>query len=290
LVVSNPYGSFTSAVATLTVLSTPATRLARWDFNNTNALSAVAPDPSFGAGTASPTGLGLGGTNAFFASGSFSDPAAPPGANNSGWNTQFYPTNAAQFNKTVGVEFRVSTVGYQDILVAWEERHSATASRYQRFQYSTDGVNFTDGPVIAYTDPNLAFWLYAVDLSGIPGVNNNPNFAWRLVTEFESTATGSGAAAYVGVSGNYGGGNSGGTIRYDLMTIYGNPLSALPSPIPLLVQRVGNDIVLSWTNALFKLQAAPAVTGPYTNVPGAVNTGYTNPISGSQKFFRLIYP
>jgi hypothetical protein len=63
-----------------------------------------------------------------------------------------------------------------------------------------------------------------------------------------------------------------------------------PAPEPLQITRIGNDVVLSWTNALFKLQAAPAVTGPYTNVPGAVNTGYTNPISGSQKFFRLIYP
>lgn len=290
LVVSNPYGSTTSAVASLTVLPTPSTMLARWNFNDTNTLSALAPTPSFGSGTAAPTGLGLGGTNTYFASGTFSDPAGPPGANNSGWNTQFYPTNAAQFNKTVGVEFHVSTVGYQDILIAWEERHSATASRYQRFQYSTDGVNFVDGPVIAYTDPALAFWLYAVDLSGIPAVNNNPNFAWRIVTEFESTATGSGAAAYVGVTGTYGGGNSGGTIRYDLMTIYGNVLSAAPSPIPLVIQRVGDNVVLSWTNALFKLQAAGAVTGPYTNVPGALNTGYTNPITGSQKFFRLVYP
>jgi hypothetical protein len=63
-----------------------------------------------------------------------------------------------------------------------------------------------------------------------------------------------------------------------------------PSPVPLQITRVGNDVVLSWSNPLFKLQAAPAVTGTYTNVPGALNTGYTNPITGSQKFFRLVYP
>jgi len=63
-----------------------------------------------------------------------------------------------------------------------------------------------------------------------------------------------------------------------------------PSPEPLQITRVGNDVVLSWSNPLFKLQAAPAVTGTYTNVPGALNTGYTNPITGSQKFFRLVYP
>lgn len=63
-----------------------------------------------------------------------------------------------------------------------------------------------------------------------------------------------------------------------------------PSPERLQITRIGNDVVLSWTNALFKLQAAGAVTGPYTNVPGALPTGYTNPITGSQKFFRLVYP
>jgi hypothetical protein len=35
------------------------------------------------------------------------------------------------------------------------------------------------------------------------------------------------------------------------------------------------------------LQSAPTVTGTYTNVPGATSP-YTNAITGSQKFFRLI--
>ncbi|MDW8308731.1 MAG: hypothetical protein RMK20_05085, partial [Verrucomicrobiales bacterium] len=67
-------------------------------------------------------------------------------------------------------------------------------------------------------------------------------------------------------------------------------LSLAPQPEPLQITRVGSDVVLSWTNPVFKLQAAPVVTGPYTNVPGALNTGYTNPVTGSQRYFRLIWP
>jgi hypothetical protein len=46
-------------------------------------------------------------------------------------------------------------------------------------------------------------------------------------------------------------------------------------------------MVLSWiTNATVTLQAAPAVTGAYTNVPGAVSP-YSVPATDPQKFFRL---
>jgi hypothetical protein len=45
--------------------------------------------------------------------------------------------------------------------------------------------------------------------------------------------------------------------------------------------------VLSWTNAGFNLQIAPAVTGPFTNLPAATSP-YTNPLTAPQQFFRLI--
>jgi len=63
-------------------------------------------------------------------------------------------------------------------------------------------------------------------------------------------------------------------------------LFALLSPM-LSVQHSGKHVVLSWTNTAFSLQAAPAVTGTYTNIPDATSP-YTNTITGSQTFFRLI--
>src|SRR5262249_48485976 len=58
------------------------------------------------------------------------------------------------------------------------------------------------------------------------------------------------------------------------------------SPIPLVAQRSAGKIILSWANPAFNLQAAPAVTGVYTNIPGATSP-YTNTIGSSPKFFRL---
>jgi len=55
----------------------------------------------------------------------------------------------------------------------------------------------------------------------------------------------------------------------------------------LTAQALGDAIILSWNNPGFALQAASAVTGAYTNIPGATSP-YTNAIVGPQKFFRLI--
>jgi uncharacterized protein YegP (UPF0339 family) len=51
-------------------------------------------------------------------------------------------------------------------------------------------------------------------------------------------------------------------------------------------QSLNQHLVLSWTNAGFSLQSAPAVTGTFTNVPGATSP-YTNASSLAQQFFRL---
>ncbi|HMP84799.1 MAG TPA: hypothetical protein PKA41_19065, partial [Verrucomicrobiota bacterium] len=64
------------------------------------------------------------------------------------------------------------------------------------------------------------------------------------------------------------------------------PAAPLTS-IPLTIGQSGNNVVLSWANPAFNLQAAPAVTGTYTNVPGATSP-YTNAASGSQRYFRLL--
>ena len=60
---------------------------------------------------------------------------------------------------------------------------------------------------------------------------------------------------------------------------------AIP-PIPLAIQKTGNKVRLTWTNAAFALQSAPFLTSTFTNVPGATSP-YTNLISGSQRYFRL---
>jgi hypothetical protein len=267
----------TSAVATLTLLATPATSLARWDFNATNTLVATAPNPSTGTGAASL----LNHATALFSSGTFSDPAGAPGAPNSGWNTSSYPPQGTS-NKTAGVQFKVSTLGYQNIFLAWEQKHSDTASKYTRLQYTTDGSTFVDGDLITMTSTNNGWVFYASDLSARAGVNNNPDFAFRIVSEWEASAIGNNNSNYVGSVSSY---SAGGTIRFDLMSVFGNPFSGV-SPIPLHIRRDGANAVLSWADPTFVLQSAPVANGTYANVPGATNP-YTNAIGASPRFFRL---
>jgi hypothetical protein len=59
--------------------------------------------------------------------------------------------------------------------------------------------------------------------------------------------------------------------------------------IALNIQLAGSNVVLSWNDpaSIFALQGAPAVTGVFTNVPGATSP-YTNAITGTQQFFQLI--
>jgi len=275
--VTNAAGGLTSEAATLTLFPTPSIHLARWDFNATNSLAATAPAASSGTGAA----FLVGGTSAAFSGGSMSDSAGPPGAANSGWNTTTYAPQGTS-NKLRGVEFDVSTVGYQDILLTWEERHSDSASKYARLQYSADGLNFTDGSVIVMNATNNSFVFYSADLSGISAVNDNPNFAFRIVPEFEATAIGTANDNYVATVSSY---TTAGTIRFDLVNVFGYTLGTV-TPVPLDLKRAGNNVVLSWPNASFSLQAAPAATGLYTNVPGATSP-YTNPITGRATFFRL---
>lgn len=73
-------------------------------------------------------------------------------------------------------------------------------------------------------------------------------------------------------------------LNFDFATIKYSSAALLP--IPLHYQFVGNQLVLSWTNAAFGLQAAPAVEGVYTNIPGATSP-YTNALSDLQRYFRL---
>ena len=49
---------------------------------------------------------------------------------------------------------------------------------------------------------------------------------------------------------------------------------------------MNNELLQSWATADFNLQAAPALTGPFTNLPAATSP-YTNVTTSAQQFFRL---
>ncbi|HWH69268.1 MAG TPA: putative Ig domain-containing protein, partial [Candidatus Sulfotelmatobacter sp.] len=52
---------------------------------------------------------------------------------------------------------------------------------------------------------------------------------------------------------------------------------------------IDGQLVLTWTNPAFTLATATEAAGPFTRVSGATSP-YTNAITSTTKFFRLIWP
>jgi len=241
VIVANSVGSVTSRVAILTVISTAPNIIAQWNFNSPS------PDNSVGTGTTSPsTGSGIaslvGGATAAFATGDTN--RDPVGTNdNSGWNSATYPGQGTG-NKTRGVRFQVSTVGRQNIVVAWASQSSNTGSKYARLQYTTNGTDFIDFPT-GVTNAN-SYLPHTNSLAGFPGVADNPNFAFQIMAEFESTALNDANTHCVPVnSANY---MTTGTMRYDLVTALG---SAIATTAPAVLSSpgitFGNQFLLTVT-------------------------------------------
>jgi hypothetical protein len=214
-----------------------ATVITQWNFNGDSTTSVPggvnSPTPNIGAGTASL----LGSVTATFASGAASggssDPAggAPP---NYAWNTTTYAAQGTE-NGQRGVQFNVSTVGWLDIVVSFDTRHSNTASRFLRFDYTTDGTNWVLGSAGAGTvfigdAGDTWFNQRTVNLTSVSGVNNNANFAFRVVAIFEP---GTGEYRASGLTGTYG---PTGTLRYDMVTVSGAPV---PEPATLAALGLG---------------------------------------------------
>ena len=63
-------------------------------------------------------------------------------------------------------------------------------------------------------------------------------------------------------------------------------ITVAPDPIPLTVSASDGNVILTWPNPAFVLQAAPEASGTYTNVAGATSP-YPVSAGEARKFFRL---
>jgi hypothetical protein len=262
VVVTNAFGSATSSNAALQVVSGV---VAQWNFNssppdtnvNTGTTSA-----SVGSGTASAVGT----TPAFF-TGSGNDPANA-GTDNSGWSTTGYASQGTG-NKEYGAQFTVSTMGYKNVALSWDQRVSPTASKYFRLQYTTNGVDFLDSTSVVTMVTTNIFESKTNNLASIPGSDNNSNFAFKIVAEFESSAINTTNTNYVTASGS--GYAVSGTVRFDMMTVYGTAMPAI------IVQPL-SKVAVAGDNVDFDVTAAGATPLSYqwrlfgTNLSGATGT------------------
>ncbi len=200
-------------------LAVQADTITQWNFNSTPA------DASTGTGTlVASVGSGMaslvGGTTATFASGSgSSDPIV---TDDSGWNISSFAAQG-QGNNSRGVQFSLSTLGFQDIKLSFDLRHSNTAARDATIQYSLDGVNFVNFGSFAATEGSVWANSNVYDFSAISGADNNASFAVRVLASF---APGSGSYAAAASGSSYG---SSGTWRFDMVSFSGT-VSAVPEP------------------------------------------------------------
>jgi len=93
-------------------------------------------------------------------------------------------------NNGRNITFHVSTAGFASIVVSFATQGTGTGFTSNQFQYSLDGVTFVDfgSP---YT-PLAVFGAlpFIFNLSGITGLNDNPNAAFRIVFNGATSATG----------------------------------------------------------------------------------------------------
>lgn len=198
--------------------------ITQWDFNSPTPdsnTSTGTTSPAIGSGTASL----IGGTTATFASGDASGGSSDPATgDDSAWNITTWAAQSTG-DKSRGVQFAVSTVGYDNITITFDQRHSNTVAREFVVQYTTDGSTFTDIATFTATAGDTWFNNRSVDLTAISAVNNNANFAFRIVASF----TGEPGSAYDAStpSSTYG---TSGTARFDMVTVSG---AVIPEPATL---------------------------------------------------------
>lgn len=154
----------------------------------------------------------------------------------------------------------------------------------------TNAMTNTDGSVPAcdlVLSGNILYGTASLGGSGAGGTVfqvNTDGSDFTTLLNLDANTVGAEPFAGLLLSGNYlygtttiGGSSVGGTVF---------AVNLRDVPVNLLIQQSSPGVVLSWSDPFFTLQGATNVTGPYTNIVGAVSP-YTNNIAGTQQFFRL---
>jgi len=219
------YKQLTFATALLAATAAQAVVVTQWNFNSVPSDSDKATGTTvaaIGAGTAS---LVDGVTSPGFVTGVNSTDASP-NSDNSGWQTSGYAARTAG-DKTRGVQFMVSTAGFESITLSWDQRFGNTASKYGVVQYTIDGVNFLNTPsssLFAATAADIWDNNFGYNFSSLSGVNNNANFGVRIVSTFAPSTSAYDPAdptATYKIAGNW---------RFDMVTISGTAIPPVPEP------------------------------------------------------------
>jgi hypothetical protein len=235
------------------------TVITEWNFDGADNTSIPggtnSPQPSTGTGTAHLVGNVI---SPSFNNGYTGSCNASSGS--CGWQTTAYPDQSTA-SGTAGVEFRVSTVGFRDIIFDYAHRASGTSSRWARIEYMTDGCTWN---VLANNggglSPHDTYYDFSFDLSACEECNNNPDFRVRIVSiyspvgfsDFGNTFGANQAyqqarATPTNAGHNYTGAS--GTWRFDNVSVLGSPAAntistGVPTGVPVCV---GESITIPYT-------------------------------------------
>ncbi len=244
------------------IITLAQTSFTVWDFNNQTAL------PSVGNGTLT----NLGGITFTYASGAAGGGSSDPAAVNNAYNTTSYPAQGTA-PKTAGIQVAVSTAGYQNIRFRFDQRLSNTANNTYVVQYTTDitaampvwidAQTFTFTPAPTGTG-DVWYNLRNTDLSAVSALNDNPNAAFRIVSDYDPVA-----GTYVAArsTSNYA---TSGTSRFDMITISGD---AIIPPVPFQIEFVGNDKNVNENTGTTNLYAVVNVVG---NMPASFDVSVSS--------------
>ena len=238
--ITRALGALGLATVAVAVSLAQPTQLAFWNFNESNPLDSTAMLAADGGVFASQAQIAINLANIVYnnnGTGFRGSPLDPNNANhpttpNWALQTTDYPAQG-QDSGLAGIVVSVPTTGYQNIVVKFDVRWSNTASKFLAVEYTTDGgASWTRARVLEAlrgdrwhgdaADNGGYGALVELDLSADSAVNNNAQFAFRVVTIFDPD-TNQYTAAQSG--SNY---TTRGTLRYDLIEILGEEASSGP--------------------------------------------------------------
>jgi len=235
--ITRALGALGLATVAVAVSLAQPTQLAFWNFNESDPLDSTAMLAADGGVFASQAQISINLANIVYNNNGTGFRGSPldPGTDERNWGLQTtdYPAQG-QDSGLAGIVVSVPTTGYQNIVVKFDVRWSNTASKFLAVEYTTDGgANWTRARVLEArrgdrwhgdTEANGGYGaLVELDLSGDSAVNNNAQFAFRVVTIFDPNTGTQYTAAQSG--SNY---STRGTLRYDLIEILGEEASGGP--------------------------------------------------------------
>ena len=157
--------------------STYANEITIWNFNDSDLLA------DFGAGTLTSD---FNVANILFAAGTTNNArlGAPAG------QALSLQGGTGTANNGRNITFGVSTAGFANIIISFAIQGTSTGFNSNQFQYTLDGLSWINfgspfSPPTAFGSTPVVF-----NLSGIAGLNDNPDAAFRIVFNGSTTSTG----------------------------------------------------------------------------------------------------